>query len=171
MQGPFRSLSMKVCVILSLFLMSLIGYAQKPTGPAPLASARHDDVFDPKIELGTKLPEDFDWKTHFSKADQSTGSQWAYAVAAHKVLKARLDELHSLYRQKLIKKKDQKTLDAFDKMQQLWEQAAEAEISFVGSEYEGGSEAKVSFATQRFKVYLRRVQELKDLGTSAHFFE
>ena len=162
---------MNVCVILTLFSMSQIGYAQKPTDGVSPAATRHDDVFDPKIELGTKLPEDFDWNTHFSKADQSTGSRWAYAVAAHQILRARLDELCSMYRKKLILKKDQRALDAFDKMQQMWEQAAEAEIRFVGSEYEGGSEAKVSFATQRFKVYLRRVQELMDIGKSAHFAE
>ena len=91
------------------------------------------------------------------------------AVSAHFVLRERIDQICSAQRKILSEKKNQKALDSYNKMQELWEQAANAEIAFMGSEYEGGSEAKVSFATHRFKVYLRRIRELQDIAGTAHF--
>ncbi len=93
------------------------------------------------------------------------------AFSAHAVLKERIDQICAAQRKFLTERKNQKALDSYNKMHELWEQAANAEIAFVGSEYEGGTEAKVSFATHRFKVYLRRIRELKDIATTAHFFE
>ena len=93
------------------------------------------------------------------------------AISAHTVMKERIDQICAAQRMSLTKKKDQKALDSYNKMQDLWEQAADAEIAFVGSEYEGGTEAKVSFATHRFRVYLRRIHELKEIAATAHFYE
>lgn len=160
---------MKTFFIFFLCLLSLNGSAQESAStPVPTLA---DMRMAPKIELGTTLPEDFDWHAHFAKANQSTFSRYAHLASSHEILKSRIDQLCSSYRQKLIERKYQKALEVFNKMQVHWEQAAEAEIQFAGLEYEGGSEAKVSFAAQRFRVYLRRVRELKDLGSRSYFQE
>ena len=157
-----------------LILLTVTGCERKPvTTPAapPTNNRQVESGFDPKIDLGGKPAEEYDWDGFFARADQSTGSRWSYAAAAHEVMRERLDQLCSGMRKTLSEKQDHKALETFNRMQELWEQAAAAEIAFVGSEYEGGSEAKVSFASHRFKVDLRRVRELLDLGGTAHFFQ
>lgn len=84
-------------------------------------------------------------------------------------MKARIDQMCDSYRQELTKRQAQNALEAFNHMQTLWEQAANAEIGFVGSAYEGGSELKTACARHRFRVYLRRVRELSELSKAAHF--
>jgi hypothetical protein len=148
----------------------MIGSGQNAQSQSDTVSQGFSNSFvGPKIDLAGKLPEDFDWSNYFANSDESTGGRAMSAVSAHIVLRERIDQICSAQRKALSESKNQKALDSYNKMQELWEQAASAEIAFVGSEYEGGSEAKVSFATHRFKVYLRRIRELHDIGRTAHF--
>ncbi len=156
-------------IILWLIISSLSCFGGEPTRVASPVVAS-DASLDPKSELAGKLAEDFDWTGYFGRAADSTGVRYSFAATANQVMRGRLDQLCAAMRETLGKTSPQ-ALESFDRMQKLWEQSAEAEIAFVGSEYEGGSQAKVSFATHRFKVYLRRVRELKELAKTAHFYQ
>lgn len=125
-----------------------------------------------KIDLAGKAPEDFDWRAYFATSNQSTYSDYALLFNAHKVLRARIDELCQQYRSLMTSRKQAEALAIFDEMQQHWEKFAAAEIQFVGSAWDGGSGAKVAYAHHRFEVYLRRVKELRSLkGDSMHLNE
>lgn len=159
-----------VCVWMLVMAMKVApGQEAKPMVVATTLREADPGFLGSEVDLGGKLPEEFDWQSFFQKSDGSTGSRMMYAVAAHKALKKRMDEISAAQRQLLVKQKDEAALALYDKMQDLWKQAADAEVAFVGSEYAGGSEAKVSYAAHRFQVYLRRVQELRVLGDTAHF--
>ena len=128
--------------------------------------------FDQKIDLGGKAPEDYDWKAYFATTDNSTASDYILAHNAHKVLRARIDELCQQYRELMTRRKQTDALKVFDEMQQHWEKFAASEIQFVGSAWDGGSGAKVAYASHRFDIYLRRVKELRLLkGASMHLNE
>jgi uncharacterized protein YecT (DUF1311 family) len=125
-----------------------------------------------KIDLGSKAPEDYDWKAYFATTDSSTASDFILAFSAHTVLRARIDELCQQYRDLMTRRKQTDALKVFDEMQQNWEKFAASEIQFVGSAWDGGSGAKVAYAHHRFEVYLRRVKELRSLkGDSMHLNE
>lgn len=127
---------------------------------------------DQKIDLGGKTPEDFDWKAYFATTDNSTASDYILAHNAHKVLRARIDELCQQYRELMTSRKQTDALKIFDEMQQHWEKFANSEIQFVGSAWDGGSGAKVAYASHRFDIYLRRVKELQYLkAASMHLNE
>jgi len=156
---------MKAVIVATFFILSsIMGYGQDAE-----QHSGSNSFSGPKIDLAGKLPEDFDWSAYFARSDQSTGGRAMTALSAHLVLRERIDQICSAQRKALSESKNQKALDSYNKMQELWEQAANAEIAFVGSEYEGGTEAKVSFATHRFKVYLRRIRELQEIARTAHF--
>ena len=124
------------------------------------------------IDLDDTLPEDYDWVAYFGTSHYTTAGDWSLAAAAHPVLKQRIDELCTQYRELLISRQDDEALAIFNEMQEHWEKAAEAEIRFVGTAWAGGSGAKVAYARHRFAVYLRRVKELRDLkGSSMHLNE
>jgi len=163
----------KVIIAATLFILtSMVGSGQDPQPHSDTVTQEvSNSIVGPKIDLAGKLPEDFDWPAFFASSDQSTGGRAMSALSAHLVLRKRIDQICAAQRKFLTEKKDQKALDSYNKMQELWELAANAEIAFVGSEYEGGTEAKVSFATHRFKVYLRRVCELRDIAATAHFYK
>ena len=127
---------------------------------------------DQKIDFGGKAPEDYDWKAYFATSDSSTVSDYFVAYNAHKVLRARIDELCQQYRDLMTRRNQTDALKVFDEMQQHWEKFAAAEIQFVGSAWDGGSGAKVAYAHHRFVVYLRRAKELRKLkGDSVHLNE
>jgi hypothetical protein len=164
---------MKAVIITTFFILApMVGSCQKSSSDSDsVVRGGGSSGSHPKIDLAGKLPEDFDWPAFFAGSDQSTGGRAMAALSAHVVLRERIDQICAAQRKFLLERKNQKALDSYNKMQELWEQAANAEIAFVGSEYEGGTEAKVSFAKHRFKVYLRRIRELRDIAATAHFDE
>ena len=121
------------------------------------------------INLKGKLPEDFDWAAYFENGDSSTGGQMVLANAAANLLKNRMDELCNRYRALLTKRGDPETARLFDEMQANWQRAADAEVSLVGSAWGDGSGAKEAYPKQRFKIYLRRIKELKALKSDCMF--
>jgi len=155
-----------VCLLAaSPFVMGQNRQSQKP------ASVGLPEL-DQKIDLGGKTPEDFDWKAYFATTDNSTASDYILAHNAHKVLRTRIDELCQQYRELMTSRKQTDALKIFDEMQQHWEKFAASEIQFVGSAWDGGSGAKVAYASHRFDIYLRRVKELQYLkAASMHLNE
>lgn len=115
------------------------------------------------IDLKGNLPEQFDWIAYFKDGDQSTAGQMNLAQSAAVLLKARIDQLCAQYRALMTKRGDTEAVKQFDEMQQNWEKAANAEVHFVGSAWDGGSGAKEAYPKHRFKVYLRRLKELIEL--------
>lgn len=157
------------------FLVCLLASHHSVTGQDRQSQAQPSHSLpelDQKIDLGGKDPEDYDWKAYFATSDSSTASDYILANNAHKVLRARIDELCKQYRELMTRRKQTDALKIFDQMQQHWEKLADAEIHFVGSAWEGGSGAKVAYASHRFDVYLRRVKELRLLkAASLHLNE
>ncbi|MEN9284837.1 MAG: hypothetical protein RLZZ179_2330 [Verrucomicrobiota bacterium] len=148
--------------------LSLMGQDGQPQKRVSLGIAD----LDQKIDLGGKAPEDYDWKAYFATTDNSTASDYILASNAHKVLRSRIDELCQQYRELMTGRKQTDVLKVFEEMQQHWEKFAASEILFVGSAWDGGSGAKVAYASHRFEVYLRRVKELRSLkGASMHLNE
>jgi hypothetical protein len=165
-----KTLPLLCCTLLSLPLFAQVGEKSESRAPSQ-KQARFMPGEEP-VELGGKLPEDYDWNAFFATSDGSNASAWSLAFRAHKVLRVRIDELCTQYRALMSSRGDTKALAIFNEMQEHWEKFAEAEIRFVGSAWEGGSGAKVAYASHRFEVYLRRLKELVRLkAASMHLNE
>ena len=122
-----------------------------------------------EINLQGKLPEDFDWPAYFDEGDQSVSSDMIHAQAATAVLKQRMDELCAQYRALMAKRGETEALKLFNEMQEHWQKSADAEVAFVGSPWDGGSGARAAYPMERFKVYLQRVKDLKELKNDSLF--
>jgi hypothetical protein len=161
---------MKTILLLCSTLLSLPLFAQVGEKGGGGATTQKQASLTPDsepLDLGGSLPEDYDWKTYFATSDGSTASDWRLAYRAHQVLRPRIDALCTQYRELMKKRGDEKALAIFNEMQEHWEKFAAAEILFVGSAWDGGSGAKVAYASHRFEVYLRRIKELVTLKSAS----
>ncbi len=80
-----------------------------------------------------------------------------------------MQELCDQYLTLMTKRGDLEAVKLFEGLQENWLKFAEAEVSFVGASWSGGSGQKAAIPRHRFVVYLRRIKELRDLKGQSLF--
>lgn len=126
-------------------------------------------VHSEPIDLGGSKAEDFDWDGFFAQGDSSTAAQMILTQRAVGVLERRLDELCREYCELMTKRGDLEGVKLFNALQENWREFADSEVAFVGASWEGGSGQKAAVPQHRFRLYLRRVKELKELKAQSLF--
>lgn len=104
-------------------------------------------------------PETFDWIKYVDDAG-STADQMFRAEEGVKLLQQRMDEILAAYRKLLESRRDKDELRLLEEMQAAWQKAEDAEVSFIGSAWIGGTGAKAAFPRARMECHLRHVKDL-----------
>ncbi|WP_133796974.1 DUF1311 domain-containing protein [Prosthecobacter fusiformis] len=121
------------------------------------------------LDLHGQTPEDFDWKAHFAKGDGTSSDQLQQMLVASRIFRKRMDELSGQYRKLMTDRGNDEGVKLYNVMQEHWENLAQAELAFVGASWSEGSGKKEALAKHRFKIYLRRLKEMKELKSDSLF--
>lgn len=119
------------------------------------------------VELGDVLPENYDWDAYISEG-QSTADEMTRAYSGIKMVMPRLEQLVAELRG--ILKNDVKSLERFDKLNSLWQQAADIEVNWIGETWAGGTQQKAAIPKARLRTLTMRVQYLKRFKDESDLF-
>ena len=117
-------------------------------------------------DMDLKQPEKFNWSAYVDSGD-STSDEMVRAEKGVSILKTRIDGISEEYLALLKKRGQSEDLKLFVEMQAQWAKAVDAEVSFIGYGWKGGSGARAIYPKARMECYLRRVSELLELKARA----
>ncbi len=121
----------------------------------------------PDVDLGDTLPEHYDWDAYIDGAD-SVSEEMSRAWSGIKHVEPRLGKI--LEECRAILRKDERTLQAFEKINELWVQADDLEVAAVSAYWEGGSQRRAAVPRARLRTLLRRIRNLEELKTNSGLF-
>jgi hypothetical protein len=119
------------------------------------------------VDLGTILPENYDWAAYI-KAGESTTDEKMRAYSGIKIMKPRLELLLADIR--TILKNNVEGLKEFEKMHLLWKQSADIEVNWIAKSRAGGSQQKAEIPKARLRTLVMRFQYLKRFKDESGLF-
>ena len=109
------------------------------------------------VKIGSVTPENYDWQSYIQGA-KSTGAEMNKAYSGIKMVKPRLEQLLSELRG--ILKNDAEGLKQLERMNKLWQESADIEVTWIAKSYEGGSQKNAEIPKARLRTLVMRVKYL-----------